>query len=620
MEDKSKLEYTIDKDEKKSYGQITKELYHDDWYVQEELFQKFKNSRKTGIIDRIEKYTGLHMEWYEDNDNDKSDMLRLVKYLMQIESEYPLLEILSQPTLSKISFSRQYDNYDYELELENIRHTIKESTSEGYADRSDYAYEKVLYLWLNLINEIFGLVTDSYFHIIMDYQPDDNLYKAVEQFVAKEEIVSKIKSRVEAKVKKKKKENNKSQSEIFREGYSRIKEALNDIYFSAEQEEMFKIIKSRIKFILENIGTISEIPDTEDISEIGYKHNAIDTFYNEFNRYKIRCFMSDGNPYENSGCEESARVQDFIIKYNDMVADYDFFDKMERTLAGRLNKSGFEESYGYEMMRDVIQRGVPVELTDADIRYAVKNLKAVAQWWKPEYCDETSLNLAVAITVLQELAYLRNTKKEFKGRFNRHESAKTFSAIIAKPETADEAVKSVITSQLNYRFIVNILGKKEDTELLKTIIDKLWKIFDILTMYKNIEDMTDACGYLYNTIEFALRFVTVPGNSIEEFSKMISNKVAGKYELNLKNTVYLQHILHENAESLDILAEKIINKLIEHEEKTFTYYPKINKWMDAVMVFESEAKTIEFKSVSLSTDGESIHRMKEIGLHKMCGE
>ena len=63
-----------------------------------------------------------------------------------------------------------------------------------------------------------------------------------------------------------------------------------------------------------------------------------------------------------------------------------------------------------------------------------------------------------------------------------------------------------------------------------------------------------------------------------------------------------------------------MGKLIEHEEKTFIYYPKIDKWMDAVMVYEEETKTIEFKSVSLSADGDSIRRMKETGLHKMCGK
>lgn len=120
------------------------------------------------------------------------------------------------------------------------------------------------------------------------------------------------------------------------------------------------------------------------------------------------------------------------------------------------------------------------------MRFALKHLKTVAEWWMPDKLDDNYINVIAAITVMQELAYLYNTKLKYTYQYNKHDDPKPFSAIISKPDKADEMFKSVMTERLNERFMANIGG--DVWSKLHTIRESICSIIDVLISYANVDD------------------------------------------------------------------------------------------------------------------------------------
>ena len=204
----------------------------------------------------------------------------------------------------------------------------------------------------------------------------------------------------------------------------------------------------------------------------------------------------------------------------------------------------------------MIQEGVPVELKDADMRFALKHLKTVAEWWMPDKLDDNYINVIAAITVMQELAYLYNTKLKYTYQYNKHDDPKPFSAIISKPDKADEMFKSVMTERLNERFMANIGG--DVWSKLHTIRESICSIIDVLISYANVDDAQMASYALYGYAENVLKSVSVPQSTAELFIEAINaNITCGVSVEAIEENCYLTRLLHEKEYDLLSAAAKI---------------------------------------------------------------
>ena len=229
---------------------------------------------------------------------------------------------------------------------------------------------------------------------------------------------------------------------------------------------------------------------------------------------------------------------------------------IEKLLSGRSSKAEFEQLYFLEKMKDMIQEGVPVELKDADMRFALKHLKTVAEWWMPDKLDDNYINVIAAITVMQELAYLYNTKLKYTYQYNKHDDPKPFSAIISKPDKADEMFKSVMTERLNERFMANIGG--DVWSKLHTIRESICSIIDVLISYANVDDAQMASYALYGYAENVLKSVSVPQSTAELFIEAINaNITCGVSVEAIEENCYLTRLLHEKEYDLLNAAAKI---------------------------------------------------------------
>ena len=96
------IDYALEETIRTKLSQVIDELKEEFYlniYTKNDVYHYFKNSKKTGIIDRAEKYLGLRFDELQAiNEKEKSDALSLAKYLYLVEMNYPLLKVMSNPS------------------------------------------------------------------------------------------------------------------------------------------------------------------------------------------------------------------------------------------------------------------------------------------------------------------------------------------------------------------------------------------------------------------------------------------------------------------------------------------------------------------------------------------
>ena len=456
------IDYALEEIIRTKLSQVIDELkkeFYLNTNTKNDVYHYFKNSKKTGIIDRAEKYLGLRFDELQAiNEKEKSDALSLAKYLYLVEMNYPLLKVMSNPSLAQTTIYGEKSGDEDEDIVAIIAEKIKTKTTPGYADRSVSCYYEMLNDWLYIRSELTNCIIDSYFSL---NQLDDNCYEIPQELA----------------------------------------------YAAAELLEKSKAKKTK-------------------------------------------------EQEENAGIKASLDVESFFSQYADSAILFSHLEVVEKLLSGRSSKAEFEQLYFLEKMKDMIQEGVPVELKDADMRFALKHLKTVAEWWMPDKLDDNYINVIAAITVMQELAYLYNTKLKYTYQYNKHDDPKPFSAIISKPDKADEMFKSVMTGRLNERFMANIGGNVWSE--LHTIRESICSIIDVLMSYANVDDAQMASYALYGYAENVLKSVSVPQSTAERFMEAINaNITCGVSVEAIEENSYLTRLLHEKEYDLLNAAAKI---------------------------------------------------------------
>lgn len=541
------VDHALEDIQRSKMSEVIAELrdeYYLNVFMENDAYHLFKNIKKNGLFDRVEKYLGLRLDEFEKKENqEKSDFLSFAKFLYIVEYNFPLLKILSKPSMADIAvYGEKGERVDEDTIL-YLSQKLKARTTPGYADRCDACYYELLNDWLYIRSELTNCIIDAFFSL----QQQDDIHYEIPQEIAY--VAAELLAKTKAKKTKEQKEGAIKLSESIKS--DRIK---TDPHSSQKDNLsiIIEYIESEFDYIVQNI-------DEEYISDLPYNHGIFDTFYTCFDRYYVSSFFNDDPNEASVGIKTSLDVENFFSLYADSAILFSHLEVVEKLLSGRTSKAELEQFYFLEKMKDMIQEGVPVELKDADIRFALKHLKTVARWWLPDKLDDNYINVVAAITVMQELAYLYNTKLKYTYQYNKHDDPKPFSAIISKPKNADEMFKSVMSERLNERFMANIGGNVWSK--LYAIRKSVCKIIDVLMSYVNVDDAQMASYALYGYVENILKSVSETTFTIEDFIRSINdNIICGVMVESLEESGYLTRLLHEKEHDLLNAAVKIANE------------------------------------------------------------
>lgn len=719
-EDKSwldRLDYALEEKSRKHLSEVIDELaeegvlylpYTSNIADKNNLYHLFKSFRQTGLCDRLKKYLKFDIDAF--NDKNKSEKLCFIKYIYLIENDFPLIKILSNPTLADINIHNQLKQRNYDENLHNIALKIRSRLSDKRADEIDKCFYEIAEDWTWLSSEIFNMISDAYFQ---ENQRKGSIRRAknseflnnISKNNQNVDIVAVVESIIKNEIKSSKKANYtsirdevkkfvsnqyadeepveydsfagtlKSYSEYietvistFKDFYHEVFEDIDvveihhvmaelddvivqfrettnsflnnkqleqyDYYISANPgileymqklDELVEKIKSEYtryiaeleKFNFQDINMLYSIQrnavnnifiiirtfismtdtekinkainqsaahsqsnsdkiynivqylcdsfsafknkiETDKITNIGYRNGVFESFYNLFNKYYVKMLFSDTKlRIDLNSLKESSDIQIFFSKYADSAVKYDTLNQMQKILSGRSRKGSFEELFFIEKMICLIREGVAVEINDADIRFALKHLRNVMDWWLPDKHDKTYVNIIAAVTVMQELAQIYHTKEKFTYQYNKHDDKKTFSAMIAKPVSADRLAKIVLVNRLHYRFVVNIGGAYavQNIQKIKSLISEL---VEVIMLYNNFEDAQMASYFIHTHITDVIKTISEPPNTKEQFESLISSYLSKNIsEIKIEDSIYLTRLLHENEVVLQKLAKSI---------------------------------------------------------------
>ena len=142
-----KLDYALEEKSRKNLGEVIDELaeegvlylpYTDDITDKNNLYHLFKSSKQTGLYDRLKKYLKFDIDAF--NDENKNEKLCFIKYIYLIENDFPLIKILSNPTLADINIHNQLKQRNYDENLRNIALKIRSKLLDKRADEIDKCF------------------------------------------------------------------------------------------------------------------------------------------------------------------------------------------------------------------------------------------------------------------------------------------------------------------------------------------------------------------------------------------------------------------------------------------------------------------------------------------------
>ncbi|MDE6789788.1 MAG: hypothetical protein K2J47_10785 [Ruminococcus sp.] len=723
-EDKSwldRLDYALEEKRREHLSEVIDELaeegvlylpYTSDIADKNNLYHLFKSSKQTGLYDRLKKYLKFDIDAF--NDENKSEKLCFIKYIYLIENDFPLIKILSNPTLADINIHNQLKQRNYDENLHNIALKIRSKLSDKRADKIDKCFYEIAEDWMGLSSEIFNMISDAYFqenqrkgsirraknrellnniskknqnvdivavagaiikndikrsqkknytsireeikkfvsNLYADEEPVEydsfagtlkNYSECIETVIATfkdlyyemskeidkveihhvmeelddvivqfrettnsflnnkqleqydyyvsanpdileymqklDELVEKVKSEYTRYIVELKKFNFQDINMLYSiqlNAVSNISLIIRTLISMTDTEKINKAINQSaahsqsdsdkidniVQYLCDSFSEFKNKIETDEITNIGYRNGVFESFYNLFHRYYVKRLFSDTKlGIDFNGLKESVDVQKFFSEYADSSVKYDMLKKMQKILSGRIKKVSFEELFFIEKIIFLIREGVAVEIKDVDIRFALKHLRTVMDWWIPDKHDETYVNIIAAVTVMQELAQIYHTKEKFTYQYNKHDDKKTFSAMIAKPVSADRLAKIVLVNRLHYRFVVNIGGAYavQNIQKIKSLISEL---VEVIMLYNNFEDAQMASYFVHTHITDVIKTISEPPNTKEQFESLISSYLTKNIsEIKIEDSIYLTKLLHENEVVLKKLAKSIAKEI-----------------------------------------------------------
>lgn len=406
----------------------------------EEYFRdKIKNSKKSGIVNKLNRLLGINVEKMvmdTNSDEEKFEFLKLIKLIYYIEKDgvakcskesdvnvrVLITDILQKPRLENIktefSTKSEYGSYFEDLYM-NIKKQITDADSRIKKIES--------------MNEYWEYITN----IVFDYVITD---KAINET-----------------------------DEALKE--------LNRIHNYLEQRVLKRL-------------DINKPPIT-------YEKRLLDNFFNLLICHKVMCEDRDRLNINYRICESKAPNQ----KYVDLFRDYEGYEItrdnikiLENYICSETDREDIKE------IAFLIMKGLDERYYDQKAwEFAIKNYETVLNWWITGRNIDVTKSVAIDtfIIIMQELIVVYKDKEGLKNDYYGYNNPKrSLTASVRKPSSADAVAVQAWIKKLENRAVANF-GALELIKKKRDIENVIYKIKGYIFSFYNIEDMKFINSQLY---------------------------------------------------------------------------------------------------------------------------
>lgn len=419
--------------------EIIKDCYTDEKIIIESSVRdKIKNSKKSGLIDRLKKQLNFDIEAIsKGNKNEIFDEYKLLKLLYLIEhkgfsynekeyGKFPVIDLLSNPR------------------LENV-HTVF-SVNDHYGDTYEY-----------LCNSIAPFVKDIEKRCKLIQQVSSDWEKTVLNFL------------------------------YFFVSDIAIDSLWNNIFLL---DRVYYYLKEIIEPLLK-----TNIEENHNC----YKEGVLNTFYNILICYYFKCNEND-RIINASNVQYVLMDLNYIEKYkmyDNIFIPMEFIEDVKKFLLGKhINNSNVNKFmelifYKKEFTDDYVK----------NVLYALDHVESYWEIVKKaKNASDSEMCLGILVSIVQEIIYIKETKPQIINTFLGHENAqKSLLRIISSPNKENGIGFQVLRDRLENRVSINT-GGRELIVRARIIQKEIYRIKKLIFSYQNIEDIIEIHNIIHTTV------------------------------------------------------------------------------------------------------------------------
>lgn len=335
-------------------------------------------------------------------------------------------------------------------------------------------------------------------------------------------------------------------------------------------------VLNRLKYMRDWFKTFYERLNLEAPYKVKNTEKIMPTFFNILLNHKMSCFFVDTN-YKNTEIDleyylTNEWFQKEIHEFEWCTVKYEKIERFGKYFMGRLKKISQNNEEFFKYIFKLISCGVPFQINNEDINFAIKYLKTALTILFPNtnnnnFFDKDNIVFSLFLTIMQELVYLRHENVNYSNDYvgakrNNKNNGINFTAVFKKFENSKEKIEAIaldnIKSRLKYRYLVNI-GGKEFVNLRQEINSLIFNMVEYILRYQNFDDMVFVSDFLYNHVRRKLiKKIYKQVCTSKEFEEKIQ-----KYCYNKKFECIFNHVslnlLYEDINTINNMAIEIAN-------------------------------------------------------------
>lgn len=536
------------------------------------LRNKFKNSDKSGIVDKLAIKLGFRIEEFDD----KYAKLKLLKYLYQLEkkgfsksikyqnqSKIRIIDVLNKPRLENINTSISTNSAYGNILFEMKKDVSKELTKESILSKEEK---------FKSINSNWELITFKTFDYVMG----------------------------EMAIKNK-------------------EEAYNEL------ERIDYYLKYRI---------LERFPDVKALN-LPYKENVFDTFYNILLSHEFLCYDADrlNINYQISleDPPEDEYIEEFLSSEEKWVVKEGHLEDVLNKLCNIENECDTETQIISMMIfkKDKLSKQDIIEA-----KFAFKYVKVLMSWLAElKNADFTKgYPLGILASAIQEIIFVHKNKEILKNDYygNKYYN-KTMISSLKDAEVASVVAKIAWVCKVENRYSVN-LGSYKLVKKKREVESTIYKIKSKLFEYQNILDLEVANSMISHFAARCLISREVAKQVGNEFADRVS-KICGLNKFQMFDEginvfdMFREFLLKKDAmirvakdvgEMIkEFLNEKPDNKNTTIIAKGMKYEFEINNKKFMFLFFvDKQRQYVEYKNFMEIVDDECAREGIRIGLNK----
>lgn len=491
MGDKFNLDSELNDDYNLTYSELIDEIGLDCRDDRISAYHMLTNSRKTGIIDRIENSINLDVSIDgELSREEKFERLKFIKYIYETEHDFeiPLLKILSKPRIShsehEISEITQIAD-DISMQYEQIEEIIPKEER----DRNQYIIDVINKDFFNLKSFIYNEILWSK-DIVRESEKHVKILKKLKELLSQINIGEKNGEQVKPPI-------NRHKSSVFMEFFN----ILNSYHYKCFYEDLYN---NTTKIINEN-----------------YSQN----------------FM----------------ICMFFRKKGDFYISYDNIDKIGRNIVNKFLKnpenflnvileiinSGHSEKMSIRLFSAVIMSAVSdINIETRNVKFAFRYLENYLKILYPdniirdvEIYNNEGMLLSFFLAAIQELIYLSASNMKYTNDYLGFKNSTTLTSIIKSPEKADKIEIEILRYRFDFRRF-SLIGTSEAVNSFVEIDKIVNEIMLYILSFTDIEDMLTASTFIHHLIDYHILPQIFPTTYTSVDFKNEVNRNCNEYTVN----------------------------------------------------------------------------------------